>query len=70
MSSPLVVIFMGSKSDLSHCEKIEKAVKVLFGEALRDALEPGHQLRDANRLGSQNSGSPVGTPGGLRENGC
>lgn len=29
MSTPLVVIFMGSKSDLSHCEKIEQAVKVL-----------------------------------------
>ena len=28
MSTPLVVIFMGSKSDLPHCEKIEKAVKV------------------------------------------
>lgn len=28
MSAPLVVIFMGSKSDLNHCEKIEKAVKV------------------------------------------
>ena len=70
MSSPLVVIFMGSKSDLSHCEKIEKAVKVLFGIAWLDALEPWHQLRDANRLGSQNSGSPVGTPGGWRESGC
>jgi phosphoribosylcarboxyaminoimidazole (NCAIR) mutase len=30
MATPLVVIFMGSKSDLAHCEKIEKSVKVLL----------------------------------------
>ena len=28
MSTPLVVIFMGSQVDLPQCEKIEKALKV------------------------------------------
>ena len=34
MSTPLVVIFMGSKSDLTHCEKIEQAVKVFHSGML------------------------------------